>query len=399
MEKRDPRDGLTEAEFARALAEMRMTRRRLLKSAGMGAAGLFMGSSLLAACGDNGTTTTPTTGGGATGGPSASPLSEINVGYAYIGPANDNGWTQTHDTGRKEMEQNLAGKVKSTYVENVPISAEASTTFEQLASSNQLVIANTEYANFLSDVAARHPDVAFLECDGHTYTSNLSAYYVDHVGANYQLGVAAGLLSQSGKIGYVGAFPTATAFNDTNPLLLGARTVNPNASVTAIMISSFFDPQKATQATNALIDGGVDFVFAVMDEPSFLQVCQQRGVWGAAWNLDIRQFGPDAYVNTYLLEWADYYTQQAQAVLDGTWKPTTEVELLPVDLGSWGDKIPQDVQDKVAEVKTQIDGGFNPYTGPLNDSSGAVKLPDGQELTPVQAYAIDWSVEGVTGVS
>jgi simple sugar transport system substrate-binding protein len=75
------------------------------------------------------------------------------------------------------------------------------------------------------------------------------------------------------------------------------------------------------------------------------------------------------------------------------------VALLPVNLGSWGDKVPQDVQDKVAEVKTQIDGGFNPYTGPLNDTSGAVKLPDGQSLTPVQAYAIDWSIEGVTGVS
>src|SRR5207302_5363136 len=132
---------------------------------------------------------TATTGasGGATGGG----LSTVDVGFAYIGPHNDNGWTQTHDIGRQAIESQLGSKAKTTYVENVPISAEAGQTFEQLASKNQLVIANTEYANFLGDVAARHPDVAFLECDGHAFTANLSAYYVAHQNAAYQPGVAA----------------------------------------------------------------------------------------------------------------------------------------------------------------------------------------------------------------
>ncbi len=359
---------------------------------GLGAAGL----TLLAACGKSGgggSTSPGVTGGGSTG------LSTVDVGFAYIGPHNDNGWTQTHDIGRQAIDSHFGSKAKTTYVENVPISAEAGQTFEQLASKNQLVIANTEYANFLSDVAARHPDVAFLECDGHTFTGNLSAYYVAHQNAAYQLGVAAGKLAQNGKIGYVGAFPTATAFNDVNPILLGARTINPNATVQAVMISSFFDPQKATQATNALIDGGVQFVFSVMDEPSFLQVCEKRGVWGASWNLDIRQFGPDVYVNTYALDWRAYYVAQAQKVLDGTWKPTTEVALLPLNLGSWGDKVPQDVQDAVAQVKSQIDAGFNPYMGPLTDDKGTVRLQAGQSLSEVQAYAIDWAVQGVTGVT
>src|SRR6266508_3070221 len=278
-----PRDWLSE------LARREISRRQLLRSAGLGAAGIVVGSSFLAAC-----------GGGGGGGGSGAEGGVVRVGFGYIGPVTDNGWTTTHDIGRKAIDKQLGSKAKTSYVENVPISAEASQTFEQLASKNDLVIANTEYANFLSDVAARHPDVAFLEADGHTYTENLYPYYVDHAGANYLLGVAGGALSKSGKLGYVGAFPTATAYNDMNPMLLGARTVNPSATVQAVMISSFFDPQKATQATNALIDGGADFIFSVMDEPSFLQVCEERGVWGAAWNLDIRKFGPYAYVNTYL---------------------------------------------------------------------------------------------------
>src|SRR5205085_2394675 len=162
------------------LYQRRISRRLLLKG-GLGVAGL----SVLAACSKSGGGTTTTTG--ASGGGSSA-LSTVDVGFAYIGPHNDNGWTQTHDIGRQAIDQHFGSKAKTSYVENVPISAEAGQTFEQLASKNQLVIANTEYANFLSDVASRHPDVAFLECDGHTFTGNLSAYYVAHQNAAYQLG-------------------------------------------------------------------------------------------------------------------------------------------------------------------------------------------------------------------
>jgi basic membrane lipoprotein Med (substrate-binding protein (PBP1-ABC) superfamily) len=372
------RDILTE------LAQHQISRRQFFR-VGLGTAGL----AFLAACGGN--------GGGDDPGEASGDV--VRIGFGYIGPVTDNGWTFTHDQARKHVESTLGDSVETTFVENVPISAEASQTFEQLASNNDLVIANTEYANFLSDVAARHPDVAFLEADGHTFTENLYPYYVAHHVPNYLLGVAGGVLSETGKLGYVGAFPTATAYNDTNPLLLGARSINPDATVQAVMISSFFDPQKATQATNALIDGGADFIFSVMDEPSFLQVCEERGVWGASWNLDIREFGPTAYVNTYQLDWRDFYVEQAQLVLDGEWESQDEVRLLPLSLGEWGDNVPQEVKDAVTEAQTRIDEGFNPYTGPLTDTGGNVVLEEGETLTEVEAYAIDWAIEGVSGVT
>jgi basic membrane lipoprotein Med (substrate-binding protein (PBP1-ABC) superfamily) len=364
-----------------------LSRRSVLKYGGLGFAGLIAGPTVLAACGDD---DDGGSGGAANG--------TVNVAFAYIGPINDNGWTTTHDLGRLAVEKKFGSQVKTTYVENVPISAEASQTFEKLAKENDLVIVNTEYANFLSDVSKKYPKVKFIEADGHTYTDNLYPYYVSHHKAAYLIGVAAGALSKSGKLGYIGAFPTATAYNDVNPLLLGARTVNSKATVQAIMISSFFDPQKATQAANALIDGGVDFIFAVMDEPSFLQVADKRGVWAATWNKDVREFGPNAYVTTYALNWDSYYVEQVQAVIDGKWKSQKEVRLLPLDIGPFGAKVPTDVQVKVADAKKKIDGGFNPYTGPLKDDKGNEKLAAGKTISDVDAYAIDWAVEGVSGV-
>jgi len=382
-------------------------RRRALKLGGLGAAWLTLGPGILAACGDDDDDSTATTGGGTTPGTGADTTTgggeakdSIKVGFGYIGPTTDNGWTFTHDEGRKAAEAALAGKMTSSFVENVPLSAESTQIFEELAAANDFVVVNSEYADFLGSVAAAHPDVKFIECDGHAFTDNLFAYYVSHHRAAYLLGVAAVELAAAGKIGYIGAFPTATAYNDVNGLLLGARSVNPDATVQAVMISSFFDPQKATQAANTLIDSGVEFLFAVMDEPSFLQVSNDRGIWAATWNTDVRQFGPDAYVNTYDLQWGDFYTEQCQAVLDGTWATKTEVQLLDLKLGEWGDKVPQDVKDAVADAEAKLaDGSVDVYAGPLKDASGTERVAEGETIDDIAAYQIDFAVEGVSGVS
>jgi basic membrane lipoprotein Med (substrate-binding protein (PBP1-ABC) superfamily) len=270
-----------------------------------------------------------------------------------------------------------------------------------LASNHDFVIANTEYSTLLSDVSDKHPDVHFLECDGHKYTSNLYSYYVKHTQPTYALGVAAALLNEGSdcKIGYIGAFPTATAYNDVNGLLLGARSINPTATVQAVMISSFFDPPKATAAANALLGEDINFLFAVMDEPSYLQVANDAGVWAGAWNTDVRQFGPDVYVNTLQLDFGPYYLEQANAALAGTWTAKTQPDLLPLDLGAWGDKVPADVSAAVDLLRPQLlDGTLNPYTGPIVDNKGTERLKEGESLDDQQAYLIDWAVEGVSGV-
>src|SRR5262245_54381716 len=234
-------------------------RRRFIQLGAAGAAGVLLGGNVLAACGDddddNATSattapaapnttaaaTSPATTAAATGGGA---LDVLRLGFAYIGPINDNGWTQEHHRGRQLVLDTLGDKVSGTYVENVLFDpAQTTPIFEDLAQNHDFVIANTEYATLLSDVAARYPDVHFLECDGHTYLSNLYSYYVRHVQPTYALGVAAAMLDQASgaptRIGYIGAFPTATAYNDVNGLLLGARTIDPEATVQAVMISSF----------------------------------------------------------------------------------------------------------------------------------------------------------------
>jgi basic membrane lipoprotein Med (substrate-binding protein (PBP1-ABC) superfamily) len=388
-------------------AEHPLSRRRLLKIGGLGALAAVGAPALLAACGDDdddsaGSATTvaggsATTAAGATGGGAA--LSKVKAHWVYIGPPDDNGWTETHDLGRQAAAKALGDKVETAFTPNIAFGAETTQLFKKLVSDgNNIIFANTEYADLMSEVAKESPDVKFVECNGHVYTANEFGYYMAHESTAYLMGVAAGALAPSGKIGYIGAFPTATTYNDVNGLLLGARSVNPAATVQTVLVSTFFDPQKATAAANALLDAGVEFLFGVMDEPAFLQEAEKRGVWTGYWNLDYRQAAPTKYVNNYdLSAWAGFYTDQLKAVLDGTWKASPEVVLLPCPLGQWGPNVPKDVQDKVAAAKAKLDGGQPVYQGPLKDNKGNEKLAAGKSLDSKGAYAIDWAVEGVSG--
>jgi basic membrane lipoprotein Med (substrate-binding protein (PBP1-ABC) superfamily) len=214
------------------------------------------------------------------------------------------------------------------------------------------------------------------------------------------MGVAAGKLAPNGKIGYIGAFPTATLFNDVNGLLLGARSVNPKATVQTVLVNTFFDPQKAAQAADALLNDGVEFLFGVMDEPTYLQKAESKGVWTGYWNLDQSKAAPTKYVNNFnLTSWEGFYTSQFNALLDGSWVAPTKPVLLDCPLDKWGPQVPKDVQDAVAAAQAKLASGeLSVYTGPLKDNKGKEVLAAGKKLDSQGAYETNFAVEGVSGV-
>jgi simple sugar transport system substrate-binding protein len=343
----------------------------------------------------------PTQAPAATEEPKAS--EPILVAFAYVGPTSDMGWTWTHDNGRKAMEAAFPGKVKTAYIENMPYSDEASRALEQFITDGaKMIFINSEYADFVTKVADKHPDVVFLECDGHRVSKNHVWYYVDHWDPTYLIGMAAGLMTKSNKLGYIGSYPVQSVYASVNSFHLGAQSVNPNVETSVVLINSWFDPAKANQAANALIDSGADFVMDIMDETAALQVEEERGVWGATWNTDQRAAAPTKYVSSVSLDWDDYYISEVQGLLDGTWKGDRTV-LLPlaqgVDRDKWGPNVPQEVQTQVDAVRQKmLKDGFNPFVGPIKDTKGEIRIPEGQAMDKMQLYLWDWAVEGVSGL-
>jgi basic membrane protein A and related proteins len=229
---------------------------------------------------------------------------------------------------------------------------------------------------------------------------NLSTYYVAHWYPTYVTGVAAGLMSKSGKLGYVGSFPVPSVFSGTNAFLMGARSVNPNATMQVIAINSWFDPQAATQAGTALIDNGADLVFGIMDEAGYLQVAEKRGAKAVMWNTDIRRFGPKAYVSSIVIDFKKFYVDQVRARLEGKWVPTQTI--LPmgggVDRDAWGETVPEEVRKQADAAREKIAGGWSPFVGEIKDSKGNVKVAAGKKMTESELYNWDWSIDGVRGI-
>lgn len=326
---------------------------------------------------------------------------EAVIAFGHVGPITDEGWTWSHHQGLEAVKAAYP-KAKYLEVESIPYSADATRTFRQFVSEGANILFSTSnYGDFFYDVANRAPDTAFLECDGRTLGDNLGWYYVAHWWPTFVVGVAAGALSKTGKLGYVASFPVPSVYSSTNAFLMGARTVNPNATLQAITINSWFDPQAATQAGTALIDNGCDFLFGIMDEAGYLQVAEQRGVWAAMWNTDIRRYGPSAYVSSIIVDFKQYYVEQVKARLEGKWAPAGTILKMGagVDRDAWGAKVPADVAAKADAVRKDIlDGKFNPFTGPIKDSTGAVRVKEGEAVDDAWLYNWDWSIEGVTGV-
>ncbi|GBD56825.1 BMP family ABC transporter substrate-binding protein [Gluconobacter wancherniae] len=325
---------------------------------------------------------------------------DLLVAFGHTSPVTDGGWTHAHDMGIQALKRTYP-KLKTLYVESIPYSADATRIFRQfVAEGAQMVISTSNYGDFIRDVADRAPAVAFMECDGHAVSGNLGWYYITHWYASYAIGVAAARLSKTGRLGYVASFPVPSVYAGANATLLGARSVNPEATMRVISINSWFDPQAATEAGSALVDSGCDFLCGIMDDPGYLRVAQDRGVWAAMWNTDMRQFGPDAYVSSVTLDFAKFYIEQVGARIRGDWKPEARFLTLGagVDRDAWGQRVPEVVRVEADAVRARMLGGWSPFQGPLYDSEGKLRVAEGHVMNDMELYNWNWQLQGVSGL-
>jgi basic membrane lipoprotein Med (substrate-binding protein (PBP1-ABC) superfamily) len=322
------------------------------------------------------------------------------IAFGYVGPTSDEGWTWTHEQGRQAVQEAFP-KAKTIFVENIPYSADASRTFRQFVSEGaNMVITNSNYGDFMYDIAKNAPETAFLHCDDRTMMDNMGVFYPSHWYPSYVTGVAAGMMTKTNKLGYIAAVPVPTTFTGSNAFLMGARSVKPDATLQVIVINSWFDPQASTQAARALLDNGADVLFGIMDEPGYLQVAEQRGAKAVMLNTDSRKYGPNAYVSSIMFDFRKFYVDQVRARLEGKWTPGQY--LLPFGDGTdrdvWGETVPADAAKAGDEAREKILGGWKPFVGELKDNKGEVKIAAGQEMTETDLYNWNWSIDGISGL-
>jgi basic membrane protein A len=328
----------------------------------------------------------------------------IKVAFIYVDPVGDTGWSYQHDVGRRELERVLGSKVKTTYVESVPATADAERVIRQLAvAGNQLIFTTSfGYMEPTLRVAKSFPKVKFEHATGYKTASNVVTYETRFYEGAYLLGVLAGKTTKSNILGYVGSFPIPEVIRNIDAFTLGARSVNPKATTKVIWVDTWYDPGKERQAAEALIAQGADVLGQNTDSPAVVQVAESRGVHAFGWDSDMSKYGPNAQLTANTENWADYYIDEVRKVIAGTWagerQTANGIKENMVVLTPLNKSVPADVARLFEQKKHDIiDGRLTPFTGPLKDNTGVVKVVAGSVLTHEQLRAINWYVEGVDG--
>ncbi|HJV85179.1 MAG TPA: BMP family ABC transporter substrate-binding protein [Noviherbaspirillum sp.] len=326
----------------------------------------------------------------------------LNVGFVYVSPIGEAGWTYQHDMSRKELEKNLGNKVKTKFVENVPEGADAERVIRDLAQQGNKLIFTTSFGfmNPTLKVAKQFPDVKFVHLTGYKTAPNVATLNARFYEGRYLAGVLAGKMTKSNIAGYVGAFPIPEVLQGINAFTRGMRSVNPKAEVRVIWVNSWYDPGKERDAAITLMGQGADIVTHHTDSHAVVQAAEEKGKYAVAYHSDMKQFGPKAQLAAVTHHWGKYYTKAAQDVLNGTWKPTSiwgGIKDGFVTLEGINPAVPNDVKQTVASVEKDIvSGKMTPFDGPVKDNEGKVRQEKGS-MSDAALNKMDFYVEGVSG--
>jgi basic membrane protein A and related proteins len=333
---------------------------------------------------------------------SAQAADPLKVGFIYLGPVGDFGWTYQHDIARQAVVEHFGDKVKTTYVENVAEGPDSEKVINDLANSGHKLIFATSfgYMNYVLNSAKKHPDVFYEHATGYKRAPNVSTYNIRFYEARYVQGVIAGKLSKAGLAGYVGAVPVPEVVQGINAFMLGMQSVNPKARLKFIMINSWYDPPKEGDAAKALIDQGCDILTQHTDSPAPLQAAAARGVKAFGQSTDMTKFAPNTQLSASTDVWGPYYIKRIDDVMAGTWKSTD----------TWGGfaagmlkmspftNMPDDVKALGNQTVADITSGKNKvFVGPISDQSGALKVPAGTVMDDAALSSMQWLVQGVEG--
>src|SRR5450759_1555937 len=329
----------------------------------------------------------------------------LKIGFVYVAPLTDAGWVHQHDEGRKAIEAALGARVKTAYVENVAEGPDAERVIRDLAATGHKLIFTPSfgYMEPTLKVAQEFPDVKFESITGYKTAPNVAVANARYYEGRYLAGIAAGRMTRSNVAGYVAGFPIPEVLQGINSFTLGMRSVKPEAQVKVVWLNTWFDPTLERDAAMALFNQNVDVIAFHTGSSAVMVAAQERGKLAVAYHSDMRKIAPDAQIVAVTHQWGKYYTQRAQAVLNGTWKSGNVwggVKQGMIKLEGFGPKVPKAVQQEVlARQKEIASGKLHPFHAKLAvlDNQGKEVIAKGQTLSDEQILKMNYLVQGVQG--
>ena len=332
---------------------------------------------------------------------SARAAEPLKVGFVYVGPVGDFGWSYQHDQGRIALQAALGDAIKTSFVEKVPEGPDAERVIRQLASAGHGLIFTTSFGfmNPAERVAKQFPSIKFEQATGYKTAPNLAEYNARFYEGRTVCGTMAGMLSKQGVAGYVGSVPIPEVVMGINAFTLAAQKINPEFKTKVIWLNSWFDPGKEADAAKSLIDQGADILCQHTDSPAVMQTAQDRRILAFGQASNMRNFGPDAQLTAIMDDWGPYYIARTKAVLDGSWKTQSVwmgMKDGTVEMAPYGPGVTPPVQKAADDVRAGIiAGSLQPFAGPITDNKGVERVKAGVTIPDAELLKLDWYVAGV----
>jgi simple sugar transport system substrate-binding protein len=328
----------------------------------------------------------------------------LKIAFAYVGPVGDGGWSFAHDNGRKALEKEFGDKIATSFVENVPESADAERVLRDMAGQgNKLIFGTTfGYMEPMLKVAADNVGVKFEHATGYKQADNMRTYDSRTYEGAYMAGVIAGKMTKTNTLGVVASIPIPEVIRNINSFTLGAQSSNPKVKTKVVWVNGWFDPPKETEAATSLINGGADVLFQNTDSPAVLKTAEAKGKRAFGWDSDMTTYGPKAHLASAVINWGPYYIKATKEALDGSWKGGGHswwgVKEGAIDIVSIAEDVPAETKAKVEEVKKGLaDGSFAIWKGPITDNTGKVQVAKDSVADDKFLGGLNFYVKGVEG--
>ncbi len=329
---------------------------------------------------------------------------KTKVGFVYVGPVGDGGWTYEHDKGRLAVEAEFGDKVETVFVESVAEGPDAERVMTQMALGGAKLIFTTSfgYMDPTINVAKKFPNVKFEHATGYKTADNVSVYSARFYQGCAIQGHIAGSMTKSNIIGYIGSFPIPEVIRGINSAYIHAKKVNPDVRFKIVWAYTWFDPAKEADAAKVLIEQGADVILQHTDSTAPLAAASEAGnVIGFGQASDMSEYADGPRVSAIIDNWGPYYVERTRAVMDGTWASVNTWNGIGegmVGIGEITDRVPADVKAEALAMKDAIAAGdYHPFTGPLNKQDGSVWLKDGETADDGTLAGMGFYVEGIEG--
>ena len=355
---------------------------------------------------------------------------KLKAGFIYVGPVGDYGWSHAHDLGKRYVES-LYPWLETVIVESVT-EADSLRIMDRLVQQQKCDVIFTTSFGYMDNTvkaAEKYPDTKFMHCAGFKRGANLGTYFGDLYQIYYLNGMMAGILTKSNKLGYVAAYPIPELIRHINAYALGAKAVNPDATVDVKWIYAWYGPDKAKEAAEALIAEGCDALAFTEDTPAVVEVGQthcEKGkqIYTFSHYSPMQVYGKDSVVSGQRMDWGGMYAKILKDIHEGTWDPSQDVWWLAKEKAAiLGGSPDETVNTKFVEplkhamIKTEQFGEisaydlvmkryeqmkqgvevFDPFMGPVFDNKGEIKIKEGERASKDDLLSMMYFVDNVKG--